>query len=655
MVAFLKLLVYLFQDATFAHGAQICTSANCGDCAEEDHCKRTGCKWDKRRGRPVSTKTSKKSPKGGPGGICVFPCTTDTCDKVQCGQEESCVEGGCAWDEAQSTCLLPPRPRVHLTQSDFAEGTYRITEPGIYILDGDIEFAPQPMNDYWPPMDLWHKYPPAAFYLGFFAAITIESDNVEIDLNNFEISQSREFYLLQRFYNNIELNNRVFVANEGVSSLNYQKTDRPVEGPPTGGLITPKNVVIKNGKLGRASHAGIHGNSIEGLKIENVHIYDFEVAGVQCNGCKHVSIKQTEVGPSAQNVPTLATFSHSRFFEFFSERLIPNGFATEPKSDDLFNIFNDTITFADRPDAPVTLGEVFMRNSKAVKLFQEYHMGRIDKSSLSSDDVSLLEEAKKVFDNRLKLPDGSVVYGILLNRRGVPTTDDNFNGAGRESKHIEISDVKIHGLSANPIEVPSLMTDAGSHIQGPARDLLRIYDITTDRLRTILDSRYKGNFLSDMYFAMWQMSNRFYRIRVFDSECGNFGSNASMPLNLYSFPSGDAPTCADLGSTTDPSLTGREVTMLQKRYFGGLQMTQAVYDWATTTPALGLDGVLSRPPRHDLQRSGYRHSIVCDHDVSFSLSIQDHCVMICCVTMLLLTTLSCHSRLCSILCMAWLL
>ncbi len=64
--------------------------------------------------------------------------------------------------------------------------------------------------------------------------------------------------------------------------------------------------------------AGIHGNSIEGLQIENVHIYDFEVAGVQCNGCKHVSIKHTEVGPSATNVPTLATFSNSRFFDFLA-------------------------------------------------------------------------------------------------------------------------------------------------------------------------------------------------------------------------------------------------------------------------------------------------------------------------------------------------
>lgn len=140
--------------------------------------------------------------------------------------------------------------------------------------------------------------------------------------------------------------------------------------------------------------------------------------------------------------------------------------------------------------------------------------------------------------------------------------------------------------------------------------------IVTDRLRTVLDSRYKGNFLSDCYFALWKMSNEFYRIRVFDSDCGNFGSNASMPLNLFSFPSENVPTCADLGAKSDPALTGRQVTMLQKKYFGGLQLSQGVYDWATT-PFAGLDNILARPARHDIQRSGAHHSIVCDHDTMF--------------------------------------
>ena len=169
-----------------------------------------------------------------------------------------------------------------LSQADFENGTYRIKESGKYKLTEDIVFEPQESNDYWPPFDLWEEYPPSAYYLGFFAAITIEADDVEIDLNGFEIRQSDEFYLLQRFFNAIELNNRIFVQNEGVASLNYQETDTPAGGTDAAGaLFTPTNVLIKNGRIGKSSHAGIHGNSVVGLEINDVQISGFEVAGIQ--------------------------------------------------------------------------------------------------------------------------------------------------------------------------------------------------------------------------------------------------------------------------------------------------------------------------------------------------------------------------------------
>lgn len=114
---------------------------------------------------------------------------------------------------------------VQLSSADFEEGTYRITEPGRYVLTEDIEFGPQEWNDYWPPMSLWGKYPPSAYYLGFFAALTVEADDVVIDLGGSTIQQSEDFYLLQRFFNVIELNDRVFVNNEVIASLKYQKSD----------------------------------------------------------------------------------------------------------------------------------------------------------------------------------------------------------------------------------------------------------------------------------------------------------------------------------------------------------------------------------------------------------------------------------------------
>jgi len=259
------------------------------------------------------------------------------------------------------------------------------------------------------------------------------------------------------------------------------------------------------------------------------------------------------------------------------------------------------------------LQEVFDRLKEAISLFRGYKEFGEDLGPLSAYEQTLLEEAKGVFANPSMLTDGSVQYGIFFNRRGVPAQDDNFNGAGAETYNIVVRDTQIRGLHANPVEVVSLMTEEGTHMQGPSRDLLRVYDITSDRMRTLLDSRYKGNFLSDVYFALWKLSNDFYRIRVFDSDCGNFGSNASFPYNLKTYPSGESPTCAELGSPADGSITGREVSMLQKSYFGGLQLSQGVYDWGTTE-GRGLDSILATPSFQDSLRSGARHKIVCDHD-----------------------------------------
>lgn len=89
-----------------------------------------------------------------------------------------------------------------------------------------------------------------------------------------------------------------------------------------------------------------------------------------------------------------------------------------------------------------------------------------------------------------------------------------------------------------------------------------------------------------------------------------------MPYNLKTFPSYDELTCAQLGESADPSLLGREIALIQRQYFGGLQVSQGFFDWATT-PGLGLDAILASPQSADDLRAGARHKIVCDHDTMF--------------------------------------
>ena len=57
------------------------------------------------------------------------------------------------------------------------------------------------------------------YHLGFFAAITVETDNVIIDMNGFSIEQSEKHNFQQRFYANIEFANAPFIPKQGPSNF----------------------------------------------------------------------------------------------------------------------------------------------------------------------------------------------------------------------------------------------------------------------------------------------------------------------------------------------------------------------------------------------------------------------------------------------------
>merc|ERR1719410_209275 len=105
----------------------------------------------------------------------------------------------------------------NLASADFEQGTYRITESGKYCLTENIVFNPLPgtidapnSNFNWFPTDA-SAYPACdsltggAFALGYFAAISIETNDVEIDMATYSISQSFSYYIQQRFFSLIEI------------------------------------------------------------------------------------------------------------------------------------------------------------------------------------------------------------------------------------------------------------------------------------------------------------------------------------------------------------------------------------------------------------------------------------------------------------------
>ena len=145
---------------------------------------------------------------------------------------------------------------------------------------------------------------------------------MEIDLNGHTLAQHKEFYLLQRFWNAIELANRVFVDNEGVSSLNFQEGDKEqFQSGRVPAMRGARKVHIHDGTLGLSSHSGIHGNNASQVYIENVIVRDWEVSGIHLNGCRRCTVKGCEVGPTSSQVPARATFSNARFLELYTSRL----------------------------------------------------------------------------------------------------------------------------------------------------------------------------------------------------------------------------------------------------------------------------------------------------------------------------------------------
>ena len=50
------------------------------------------------------------------------------------------------------------------------------------------------------------------------------------------------------------------------------------------------------------SHHAIFGNNVDGLKVYNVNIKDFEVGGISLNGAKNVIIENCDIGPSFNKV-----------------------------------------------------------------------------------------------------------------------------------------------------------------------------------------------------------------------------------------------------------------------------------------------------------------------------------------------------------------
>lgn len=299
---------------------------------------------------------------------------------------------------------------IHLCQSDFNQGTYRIVKPGYYQFSENIIFHPNPENEFNPTEEQFNQqlYSRKHYRLGFFAAITVESDDVVIDLNGFKLSQSIEHYHIQRFYAHIELASTPFIPNTGPANFGED-------------IIVPNNVIIKNGCLGLSSHHGCHGNNMSKILFHNLTFKDYEVAAISLNAGTYIYVKDITITNSHQQVHALAMMSHFIFDLPFLKKIAQIN-----------------------PNATITMNHKIITIQEIIKDIQhELNTFRNDPKKYNG-----------IFSNKSKLPDSNI-YGIVFNSKG-PVIGP-FKNIRNENTHgneyIYIENVKIYNIVSDSIEI----------------------------------------------------------------------------------------------------------------------------------------------------------------------------------------------------------
>lgn len=347
----------------------------------------------------------------------------------------------------------------YIYQKYFNDGTYKITKPGYYKLFENIVFHPNPDNEFKPKSTQKELYPTmGAYVLGFFAVITIETSNVTLDLNGYDISVSEEFNQHQRFASIIELGNSPFNTKQGPANFGELNT-------------APENIKIMNGSIGRSPHHGIRGNNNKYLILRNISFQDFEVAAISLHGCCNTLIEDININGINKKVFSLSQYSQCLFIMPFLERLL--------KIDENYTFNNKTVR------------EIYDDMNNEIKNYKNYVFNH--------------KEYDGFFKNKELLPDGNV-YGILLHTKGVAVGDmlEERTEDSIGNENIVLRNINIKNLISQSIQIKGLKNGKrslepsyiGKFITGPVGDVLKINKIMDE------SNTYSGDCLSDGQFLL---------------------------------------------------------------------------------------------------------------------------------------------------------
>lgn len=412
----------------------------------------------------------------------------------------------------------------YLSSVDFEEGTYRITESGTYILTEDIVFNPHSLSKediyekkmsphsegaWLPYADQSEDYPGAGeydgwYWLGFFAAITIEASNVVLDLNGHSVSMHEHFYYQQRYFIVVQISNKPFGDSAGPTWTG------------SGQITGLSNIEIKNGILGLSSHIGMHAVECSDIYLSDLVIKNFETHGVVFNGFTNLELNNVEIGPSVlSQLPLTGNYNLARMsFPILRDALKEIG-------DEQIKFYNrETITYS----------ELFYKLQTELDLVFKYIAYNDD----SVTSHKYWEEAKKLFISDLGVSRAGTLYGAVFRSKGAEVFNFGTNN-GDYSDGLLLNNVYIHGLELSTQEVVS----AGYHT--PAREMLNgpipFIDGTDNLFRNLGQSVYVGNIWLDILIALHNLSNNWWHLNRFlcsDDVCKNWAIDNSVKVDIIS-------------------------------------------------------------------------------------------------------------------------
>ena len=376
-----------------------------------------------------------------------------------------------------------------LYNRDFINGTYRIQESGYYKIMEDIVFDmnrddinfPNKRGNWFPRASQSDIYSGSdgsfvgSYSMGFFTGISVETNNVTIDLNGKTLKMDKAFHLQQRWFSIIELASSAFIPGQGPGNFGAF-------------LYSASNVTIFNGTLGLSSHHGIHGNNAADIILKDLIIKDFEVAGISMNGFNGLSIENVEVGPVYTEVPVLGVYTQARLMLGRLKSII-----------DMYGKDYGNIQIHNR-DTNLTAWDITNNLETQMDVIFKHFIKGISWNELSTGNEAKVNAARKLFENVVQVPTQSTVYGIFLNSEGASVF--GIGGAPGNSYGLKMKNVNVHGLYNDAWEVPRILLT-----KGPFNDIMDVTRNSDNGLSDKETATYIGSSYTDAQFGIHKLTD----------------------------------------------------------------------------------------------------------------------------------------------------